>query len=50
MNSAQQLLRQFFKNIYIVVKPGAKMMPDGSMMPLVELPKVDIDKINRYLV
>ena len=50
VNSAQQLLRQFFKNIYIVVKPGSKVMPDGQVLQLQELPKVDVDKINRYLV
>lgn len=50
VNSAQQLLRQFFKNIYVVVKPGSRMLPDGTIQHLKELPKVDIDKINKYLV
>jgi hypothetical protein len=33
-----------------VVKPGTRTLLDGSVQHLKELPKIDIDKINKYLL
>ena len=50
VNSVQQMMRQFFKHVFIVIKPGKKHMPDGTIQYLKELPQVDVDKINKYLI
>ena len=50
VNSVQQMMRQFFKHVFIVIKPGKKQLPDGSVQFLRELPQVDVDKINKYLI
>ena len=43
-------MRQFFKHVFIVIKPGKKQLPDGTVQHLRELPQVDVDKINKYLI
>lgn len=50
VNSVQQMLRQFFKHVFIVIKPGQRIQPDGTVMILKELPQVDVDKISKYLI
>lgn len=50
VNSVQQMMRQFFKHVFIVIKPGKKQLPDGTVQYLKELPQVDVDKINKYLI
>lgn len=43
-------MRQFFKHVFIVIKPGQKTLPDGTILKLKELPQVDVDKISKYLI
>ena len=43
-------MRQFFKHVFIVIKPGHKTLPDGAVQKLRELPQVDVDKISKYLI
>ena len=50
VNSVQQMMRQFFKHVFIVIKPGQKTLPDGTVQKLKELPQVDVDKISKYLI
>lgn len=43
-------MRQFFKHVFIVIKPGQRALPDGTVQKLRELPQVDVDKISKYLI
>jgi hypothetical protein len=44
------MLRQFFKHVFIVIKPGTRTLQNGQIQLLKELPMVDVEKINKYLM
>ena len=49
IKSAPQILRLYFENIFVVIKPGHRHLQNGAIQVMFELPKIDVEKINKYL-
>jgi hypothetical protein len=39
----------FFKNIFVVIKPGSRKTSAGVIQHMLELPKIDVEKVTKYI-
>lgn len=50
IRSAQASLRLFFKNVFIVIKPGSQVIQStGKIFHHTTLPQVDVEKVTNYI-